>query len=138
NDNEKPTIACPANKLVNTDVGLCTASNVNLGTPTTADNCAVATISNNAPATYPKGTSTVTWAVTDTSGNSATCTQTVTINDNERSEERCVGKKSVNTDAGLCRASNVNLGTATTADNCAVATISNNAPGTYPKGTRTV
>jgi PKD repeat protein len=40
-------------------------------------------VANNAPAVFPKGTTTVTWTVTDTSGNSATATQTVTVQDHE-------------------------------------------------------
>ena len=35
---------------------------------------------NNAPATYPTGTTTVTWTATDASGNTAICNQTVTVN----------------------------------------------------------
>ncbi|OWY26051.1 hypothetical protein BVG80_00640, partial [Sphingobacteriales bacterium TSM_CSM] len=37
---------------------------------------------NNAPATYPVGTTTVTWTATDAAGNTATCSQTVTVTDN--------------------------------------------------------
>ncbi|MBN2508489.1 MAG: HYR domain-containing protein, partial [Verrucomicrobia bacterium] len=65
------------------DAGLCTASGVALGTPTTADNCAVASAVNNATEPYPVGDTTVTWTVTDSSGNTAQCTQTVTVTDNE-------------------------------------------------------
>ncbi|HPH85865.1 MAG TPA: SprB repeat-containing protein, partial [Ferruginibacter sp.] len=80
-DNINPTITAPSSLNVNTNNG-CTAIGINLGTPVTADNCAVATVTNNAPASYPLGTTTVTWTVTDASGNSATATQTVTVTDN--------------------------------------------------------
>jgi len=36
-------------------------------------------LTNNAPSTYPLGTTTVTWTATDASNNTATCTQTVTV-----------------------------------------------------------
>jgi len=40
-------------------------------------------VTNNAPATFPKGNTTVTWTATDASGNTETCQQTVTVTDNE-------------------------------------------------------
>ena len=73
-----PTISCPAPVSVYTNNG-CTATNVNLGTPVTNDNCGVASVTNDAPAAFPVGTTTVTWVVTDNSGNTAACTQLVTV-----------------------------------------------------------
>ncbi|MRX42095.1 HYR domain-containing protein, partial [Flavobacterium sp. LC2016-23] len=76
---QKPTITCPANVTKTTDANSCTATGVILGTPTTADNCGVASVTNNAPGSYPIGLTTVTWTVTDNSGNTETCTQNVNI-----------------------------------------------------------
>src|SRR5262249_21258498 len=50
-----------------------------LGTPTPSDNCAGATVTNDAPNQFPVGTTQVTWTVTDTSGNQGTCMQNVTV-----------------------------------------------------------
>jgi len=47
--------------------------------PSAVDNCAVATITNNAPASYPIGTNFVTWTALDTSGNAAFCQQRVIV-----------------------------------------------------------
>ncbi|WP_108807624.1 HYR domain-containing protein, partial [Aquimarina spinulae] len=137
-DNIDPTISCPATVNVNVDAGLCTASSVALGTPTTSDNCAVASTTNDAPATFPLGDTTVTWTVTDSSGNTATCTQTVTVTDNIDPTISCPATVNVNVDAGLCTASSVALGTPTTSDNCAVASTTNDAPGVFPLGDTTV
>ncbi len=80
NDTQKPTIVCPANKLVVSDSGSCNATAVVLGTPAITDNCPGAIITNNhASTTYPVGVTTVVWTVTDASGNTATCNQTVTV-----------------------------------------------------------
>ena len=63
---------------------------MNPGTATATDNCdnnptITATRSDNQPltATYPKGTTTITWTATDASGNHSSCDQTVTVIDNE-------------------------------------------------------
>jgi hypothetical protein len=81
-DDERPTANPPANITQNTDPGQCYAT-VNLGTPTTSDNCGIQSVTNNAPAHFPVGTTTVTWTVTDVNGNTKTPTQSVTITDNE-------------------------------------------------------
>jgi gliding motility-associated-like protein len=135
-DNELPSITCPANKSVNNDAGKCYAT-VSLGAPITYDNCGVATVTNNAPATFPVGTTIVTWTVTDIHGNSKTCQQTVTVTDNELPTIICPTNKSVSNDPGKCYAT-VTLGTPTTNDNCGVATVTNNAPATFPVGTTLV
>ena len=133
-----PTIASPANVTVVADAGLCTASGVALGTPTTADNCSVAGTTNNGPATYPLGNTTVTWTVTDGSGNTSTSTQTVTVTDDQNPTIASPADVSVVADAGSCTASGVALGTPTTADNCSVAGTTNDGPATYPLGNTTV
>ncbi len=139
-DTQAPTISCPANLAdVPTDAGQCYATGVALGTPTTGDNCGVASVSNDAPAQFPKGTTTVTWTVTDTSGNTATCQQTVTVKDHQAPTIACPANLTdVATDAGKCYATGVALGTPTTGDNCGVASVSNDAPTQFPKGTTTV
>jgi uncharacterized repeat protein (TIGR01451 family) len=86
NDNQTPTISCPADITTNAASGSCDAT-VNVGTPTVNDNDPNVTVNGvrsdsqplNAP--YPKGTTTITWTATDTAGNSASCQQTVTVND---------------------------------------------------------
>ncbi|WP_188502346.1 T9SS type B sorting domain-containing protein, partial [Pontibacter amylolyticus] len=78
-DKVVPMITAPVAVVVNVDAGKTTASNVTLGEPTASDNCSVASVTNDAPVEFPTGTTTVTWTVTDASGNSTTATQTVTV-----------------------------------------------------------
>ncbi|WP_148871266.1 HYR domain-containing protein, partial [Tenacibaculum adriaticum] len=141
-DNINPTIsACPSAVTVNVDAGTCTASGVSLGAaPTGTDNCGVSTITNDAPATFPIGDTTVTWTSTDAAGNTATCTQVVTVVDNiNPTISACPSAVTVNVDAGTCTASGVSLGAAPTGtDNCGVPTITNDAPATFPIGDTTV
>ena len=83
-DDEPPGITAPADLTdVPTDRGLCSATGVALGAPAVSDNCGVGSPSSDAPSEFPKGTTIVTWTVTDSSGNSTTATQSVTVQDHE-------------------------------------------------------
>ncbi len=80
-DDVAPTITAPA------DIVWCASANatdasIDPGTPVTGDNCAVASVTNDAPAgnVFPVGTTTVTWTVTDAAGNTASATQNITVN----------------------------------------------------------
>jgi gliding motility-associated-like protein len=137
-DDELPTIVCPSDITTSTDTDACEATGVNLGAPVTADNCTVASVTNNAPASFPLGSTTVIWTVTDASGNTATCTQTVTVNDTQLPTITCPSDVTISTDADACEATGVNLGTPLTADNCTVATVTNDAPASFPLGSTTV
>jgi len=143
-----PTITAPANKTVNADAGACGATGVALGTPTTADNCSVASVTNNAPASYPVGTTTVTWTVTDSSGNTATANQTVTVIDNQNPSITPPADVTLYTgpSATSCSVTVSNLdgtlGVATTSDNCPGATTARTggvpAGSVFPLGDTTV
>jgi len=76
-----PTITAPAAISVNAALNACDAA-PSLGTPVTADNCTVSSVTNDAPSTFPIGTTTVTWTVTDAAGLTATATQDVTVSVN--------------------------------------------------------
>ena len=112
-------------------------TSISLGTPATADNCSVSSITNNAPATYPLGNTTVTWTVTDGSGNTSTINQIVTVRDTVKPSITAPATASVCLNSG-CTAYGINLGTPVTSDNCTVASVTNNAPASFPLGNTTV
>ncbi|UKN03859.1 HYR domain-containing protein [Paracrocinitomix mangrovi] len=144
NDNEAPTISCPADINVNNDLGSCGAI-VTYTIPVGADNCpgsATAMTAGQASGTlFPIGTTTVTYQVTDASGNTASCSFNVTVTDNEAPTIACPANITVNTDPGLCGAT-VTYTTPVGADNCPGAITSmtaGQASGTvFPVGTTTV
>ncbi|MCA1636423.1 MAG: HYR domain-containing protein [Acidobacteria bacterium] len=142
-DDTPPTINAPAAVTVNADPGSCFATNVSPGTPSTGDNCGVQSVTNDAPSSFPVGTTTVTWTGTDASGNIATATQTVTVVDNQNPTINTPANVSASTDAGSCAAT-LDSGTATAADNCSVASIvgvrSDGQPlgAPYPGGVTTI
>ena len=105
-----------------------------LGNPTVSDNCAV-TFSNDAPLSFPSGTTTVTWTASDTFGNTVTATQRITFNDSTNptifiQDENVL----VQTDLGSCFASGVNLGNIVSNDDCGIVSSGNDAPLQFPIG----
>ena len=136
NDTQNPTITAPVAVTVSANAS-CNAFGVTLGTPTTADNCGVASVTNNAPGTFPLGNTTVTWTVTDNAGNTATATQVVTVVDNTNPTIVAPANLTVNANAN-CQAVIANLGNPIATDNCTVVTVTNNAPATFPLGNTTV
>ena len=65
------------------DDGICGASHVTLIAPVATDNCAVVSLTNDAPATFPVGKTKVTWKAVDAYGNYAKAVQTVTVVDDQ-------------------------------------------------------
>jgi gliding motility-associated-like protein len=147
-DNENPTITCPSNITQTADAGECDAA-VTIAVPQTGDNCGVQSVTNSytgtadASGTYPVGTTTVTYTITDIHGNSATCSFTVTITDDENPTITCPSNITQTADAGVCNAA-VAIAVPQTGDNCGVQSVTNSytgtadASGTYPVGTTTV
>jgi hypothetical protein len=132
-DTQAPSITAPANVTVEA-TGVTTP--VSLGSPVVTDNVDPnPAVSNDAPAAFPVGTTTVTWTATDASGNSATATQTVTVTDTTAPSITAPGDIGVESSNPVA----VNLGTPTVSDladpNPAV---SNDAPALFPLGTTTV
>ncbi len=105
-----------------------------LGNPTVSDNCAF-TFSNDAPLSFPTGTTTVTWTASDTFGNTVTATQRITFNDSTNptifiQDENIL----VQTDLGSCFASGINLGNIISNDDCGILSSGNDAPLQFPIG----
>ncbi len=78
---------------------------------------------NNAPSTYPVGSTTVTWTATDGSGNTATCSHTVTVIDQQAPSVSCPANMTVSTSANSCDTV-VNYAMPSATDNCGVASLS--------------
>src|SRR5687768_6035312 len=83
---------------------------------------------------FPLGTTVNTFLITDASDNSATCSFTITITDDDAPIISCPANITMNTDPDLCSHANAALGNPITSDNCSVANLSNNAPSVYPVG----
>lgn len=129
-DTTRPTITAPAAISVegNATGGV---TGVALGTPTVSDIVDPApTVTNNAPALFPLGQTTVTWTATDASGNYATATQVVTVVDTTRPTITAVGSLTV-----IVGSPSSALPSPTVVDLVDPSpTVTNNAPAFFPPG----
>lgn len=145
NDTENPTISCPADITRNNDPGACGAV-VSYTAPVGSDNCPGATTAQTAGlpsgSTFPVGTTTNTFEVTDSSGNKTSCSFTVTVNDEEPPTITCQANITVylapnTTDTSAV----VNYTTPAGQDNCAGATTTQQqglaSGSSFPVGTTT-
>ncbi|SFT91671.1 gliding motility-associated C-terminal domain-containing protein, partial [Lishizhenia tianjinensis] len=135
-DNELPVINnCVADFTVSNTQDSCGAI-VNWNIPTYTDNCGATMTASHVPGDYfPIGTTTVTYTVTDNSGNVSICSFDITVNDNQKPVLVCAAN------IESCD-SLVNFAPATATDNCGVASIVQIAglpSGSYfPVGTTTI
>ncbi|MFC1978074.1 HYR domain-containing protein, partial [Chloroflexota bacterium] len=112
---------------------------VDLNPPTVTDICdANPVVTNDAPAVFPLGTTTVTWTVRDGSGNSANATQTVTVVDTTAPSitvpANVTGIEQISGDG-----TPVGIGQPTVSDICDTSpVVTNDAPAVFPLGTTTV
>lgn len=105
-DDIAPTIECPADITVNTDVGICGAT-VAYGIPVGEDNCAAITTLTaglTSGSLFPVGSTTNTYEVEDGVGLAATCSFNVIVIDNENPELICGGDITVDNEFGECSA----------------------------------
>ena len=122
-DTIDPVITCPVNITVNNDAGVCEAV-VNYTAPSVSDNCGGVTASQTAGlasgSSFPVGTTTNTFEVTDACGNTASCSFDVTVNDTEDPIIVCPADQIVMTGAGNMYVIPDYFGTgaATATDNC--------------------
>ncbi|HNW76687.1 MAG TPA: Ig-like domain-containing protein, partial [Bacteroidales bacterium] len=151
-DNQLPTITCKENQTRNADQGACTytVNDTEFDPATINDNCTGTVVVNDynnlgtlSNAVFQKGITTVTWTVTDGSGNTASCSFTVTVQDAENPSITCPQDIEQLTDPGHCSAA-VTVPQPLFSDNCPGSYLINsftetsNASGTYPSGTTTV
>ena len=122
-DDEKvaPSISgCPANISIGTGPNATTCSrNVSWTPPTATDNCGGVTFTttHQPGASFPKGTTTVTYTFTDSHNNSSTCSFNVTVTDNTLPAISPVSNIVMNADPGVCNAK-VGYPKPTFTDNC--------------------
>lgn len=133
-DTLAPSIACPAPSTAE-----CTGNRqavLDPGDAQTSDVCTAVTVNDPGAGSYPLGTSPVNYVAADESGNQASCSTAVTVQDTTPpalscpapSVAECTGNAQALVDPGLAQASDV----------CTDATASAPGPGVYPLGSTPV
>ena len=129
-DTTSPSITVPDSIMM--EATSADSNIVILGNPVSSDLVDTPSISNNAPDLFPLGETVVTWTATDTSGNSASATQTVTIVDTTAPE--LIIPEDI-TISAFSLEKQVEIGEAYVNDmGSSVLTITNNAPNNFPLG----
>jgi HYR domain-containing protein len=119
NDTQPPSITCPANTSQSAGSGQCSAT-VTYPPPTVSDNCPNVGMPSCSPpsgSTFQGGTTTVMCMVTDASGNTASCSFTVTVNDTTPPSITCPANVTAVTTPGATCAT-VNYPPPKASDNC--------------------
>ncbi|HKQ04322.1 MAG TPA: HYR domain-containing protein [Blastocatellia bacterium] len=119
NDTQPPAITCPANTSQSAGPGQCSAT-VTYPPPTVSDNCPNVGAPSCSPpsgSTFQGGTTTVTCMVADASGNTASCSFTVTVNDTTPPSITCPANVTVVTTPGATCAT-VTYPAPKASDNC--------------------
>src|SRR3989449_2266007 len=109
---------------------------VDLGLPSVNDAVGVESVTNDAPAYFPLGQTTVTWTARDASGNTATAKQMVTVQDTTAPVIHA--PSDIAQEATSATSNVVPLGNATVTDNGIIKSVTNNAPADFLLGKTTV
>ena len=129
-DTTSPSITAPDS--ITMEATSADSNIVVLGNPVSSDLVDIPSISNNAPDVFPLGETIITWTAVDTSGNSASATQTVTIVDTTSPELTIPGDITI---SAFSLEKQVEIGEAETNDlTGSTLTITNDAPNTFPLG----
>jgi len=129
-DTTVPEIVAPAD--VTSEATDPTSNTIAIGTATTTDIIGIDSITNDSPASFPFGDTIVTWTATDTSGNSATATQKVTVIDT--TAPNIFAPVDVTFEATDPASNIIPIGIATTTDIIGIDSITNDSPASFPFG----
>jgi len=143
-DTEPPSITCPADITQITDPNQCSAVVV-YPSPAVSDNCPTGAAVCVPPSgsAFPKGATTVTCSISDSSGASASCSFNVTVNDTQPPQITCPANVAAVTDQNTCpnpACQAVNYAAPVATDNCPGVNVVCNPPSgsCFPTGVTTV
>ena len=133
-DTTVPEILSPSDIVVEATGNFVT--DIELGLAIIDDIIEVNTVTNDAPDSFPLGETIVTWTATDSSGNFATSTQTVSVVDT--TAPSITVPSAIQVEATGIEGNLADIGTSTASDSVEIISIINDAPDSFPLGETTV
>ncbi|MBJ6751389.1 HYR domain-containing protein [Geomonas anaerohicana] len=136
-DTTAPALTAPAAVVVEATAP---QSPVSIGTATATDAVGVKSLTNDAPALYPVGTTVVTWTARDEAGNTSTAKQSVTVKDTTApvvTPPAAVTIEATGPSTSIAFAT-AGSGAATASDAVGVTSLTSDAPASFPIGTTVV
>lgn len=131
-DTTDPSITAPVDISAEA-TGLLTE--IAIGNADASDVAGTVTLTNDAPISYPLGSTTVTWTANDGNGNSATDTQNMTVVDTTPPAITAPDDITIEATGSLTE---VAIGSANASDLAGTVTLTNDAPSSYPLGSTLV
>ena len=129
-DTTSPEIIVPNN--ITQEAENLLSNSVTLETPQTSDTIGISSITNDAPESFPLGETVVTWTATDTSGNSVSDTQLVTVVDT--TAPSILQPENIIVEATGLEDNVIVLENSTAVDQIGISSITNDAPESFPLG----
>ena len=129
-DTSLPHIIAPSDLLV--EASNSAENIIDLGGARVSDLVEISSITNDAPEVFPLGETLVTWTTTDTSGNSASTTQTISVIDT--TSPTVIVPNNIQVEATSIDANIVEFGSAEASDLVEISSITNDAPEVFPLG----
>jgi len=113
-----------------------TMNYIELGELSASDSVSIESVTNDKPITFPFGSTTVTWTVTDTSGNISQATQVVTLVDT--TDPEIIAPSDIVVEATDLSGTMIELGEATAHDVMGIASVTDHPPRFFVLGETTV
>ena len=129
-DTTPPTVSVPA--IITVEATSETQNEVDFGSVYADDLVGVASVTNDAPEFFPFGLTTITWVVTDESGNIATSLQKISVEDT--TPPTITAPADIVLEASSAQDNTVSLGQADASDLVSISSITNDAPDTFALG----
>ena len=105
---------------------------IEIGNPVYDDLVEVISVTSDSPDTFPLGVTVITWTATDSSGNSATATQTVTVVDT--TAPSITAPDSITIEASGAEGNLADVGLGSGSDTVEVISVTSDSPDTFPLG----
>ncbi len=133
-DTTPPSVYAPESVLA--EAAGPSGTQVDIGEATASDAVGVASVTSDAPALFPLGTTAVTWTAADAAGNSRTAAQDVTVSDT--TPPLLEAPPNMTAEAASPDGTPVDVGEAEASDAVGVASVASDAPALFPLGTTAV